>query len=131
MEMASTEPMTTTNRMAVSESPNHRMASGSQQIEGSACSPSTSGLSAPRTSSLRASSTPSGTPTRADSVYPCASRASERAAAAPSRPSPSMRAMLPATAIGPGKSQCGQGPNLERSSQATSGISRQPRPQQR
>jgi hypothetical protein len=39
--MANSEPAITTNRMAVSERPNHRSASGSQQIDGSDCSPVT------------------------------------------------------------------------------------------
>ena len=65
MAMASSEPITTTKRMATSERPNQSMASGSQQMDGSACMPITSGRIPRRTSVLRARRTPSGTPSAA------------------------------------------------------------------
>ena len=58
--------MTTTNRIAFSDSPNHRSASGSQQIDGSACSPTTSGPTAARSQPRRASITPSVMPAPAE-----------------------------------------------------------------
>ena len=62
MAMASSEPITTTKRMAVSESPNQRIATGSQQMEGKACSPSTTGFTARCRKGMRPRKMPSGTP---------------------------------------------------------------------
>ena len=66
MVIDSNEPMTTTNKIAFSDSPNHKSASGSQQIDGSACSPTTSGPTAARSQALRASITPSVIPAAPD-----------------------------------------------------------------
>ena len=68
MVIDSIDPMTTTNRIAFSDSPNHRSASGSQQIDGSACSPTTSGPTAARSQPSRANMTPSVMPPPADSA---------------------------------------------------------------
>ena len=62
MAMESTLPITTTKRMAASVRPNHSSASGSQQMEGSACSPITTGFTALRKKASRALASPSGTP---------------------------------------------------------------------
>lgn len=66
MEMPSTLPITTTKRMALSLRPNHKRASGSQQMEGSACRPITTGFTALRKKAVRAMSSPSGTPMATD-----------------------------------------------------------------
>jgi hypothetical protein len=63
MAIANSEPITTTNRIALSDSPNHKMASGSQQMEGSACSPITTGFTDTCRKGNRAIRIPSGTPT--------------------------------------------------------------------
>ena len=66
MAMESALPITTTKRMAPSESPNQRMATGSQQMEGSAWSPRSG---APKRSSarrLRPTASPSGIPTASE-----------------------------------------------------------------
>ena len=66
MAMARSEPITTTNTMACSDSPNHRSASGSQQMEGSAWSPSTSGFTVECINRERALAMPSATPMSAE-----------------------------------------------------------------
>src|SRR5215813_7843682 len=81
MEIASSEPITTTNRIAASERPNHKIARGSQQMDGSACKPITSGLSVMRRNEDRAMPIPSGTPIDTEIKYPCIKRSMERTAA--------------------------------------------------
>src|SRR6266536_303827 len=115
IEIARREPITTTKTMARSESPNQSSASGSQQMDGSACSPRTSGLRVACSTRLRPIAMPSGTPMAAERKYPCARRPSDRSTAEPSRPSTTIPARLPATASGPGKRYRGHGPNLEAS----------------
>ena len=77
MVIASIEPITTTNKIAFSDSPNHNSASGSQQIDGSACRPTTSGPSAALSHARRAISMPSTIPANAEIAYPVNRRCSE------------------------------------------------------
>ncbi len=88
--MESTLPITTTKRMAASVRPNHSSASGSQQMEGSACSPITTGFTALRNKASRALASPRGTPMPTEMRYARPSRPSERSVAEPSRPSAAM-----------------------------------------
>jgi hypothetical protein len=66
MTIESSEPITTTNTIAFSDRPNHKSASGSQQIDGSACNPTTSGPTAVRSQRKRAVNIPSAMPATAD-----------------------------------------------------------------
>jgi hypothetical protein len=61
------EPMTTTKMIAASVRPNHKMASGSQQMEGSACSPAMSGLIPRSNQGMRALASPKGMPIATES----------------------------------------------------------------
>src|SRR3954447_11709900 len=117
MATESALPITTTKRIAVSESPNQRIATGSQQMDGSACRPRSGAPNSSSAIRLRPTATPSGTPMAREIPYPTARRASDWPMVGKRSPWRARSHRDAATAVGGGKIQAGQGPRRATASQ--------------
>src|SRR4051812_12876905 len=110
MATESALPITTTKRIAVSESPNQRIATGSQQMDGSACRPRSGAPNSSSAIRLRPTATPSGTPMAREIPYPTARRASDWPMVGKRSPWRARSHRDAATAGGGGENPAGQGP---------------------
>src|SRR3954470_13188524 len=117
MATESALPITTTKRIAVSESPNQRIATGSQQMDGSACRPRSGAPNSSSAIRLRPTARPSGTPMAREIPYPTARRASDWPMVGKRSPWRASSHRDAAPGGGGGKIQAGQGPRRATASQ--------------